>query len=58
MTCKDCIFYTVDTDRKGHVTVFHHDPTQPEGFCVLRDLFYNVTAETKPCKDFVKDIEP
>ena len=55
MTCKDCICYLTDEDENGNLTEFHHDKNADEGFCALRDLFYNIKANEKICNDFIYD---
>ena len=54
MTCKDCVCFLDDSDENGNVTDFHHS-TKDDGFCAMRDLFYNVKATDKACEDFVLD---
>jgi len=53
--CGNCISYLTDEDDNGKVTDFHHDRNKDSGFCALRDLFYNVEKDEKPCKDWEYD---
>lgn len=54
-TCGNCISYLTDEDDNGKVTDFHHDRDKDSGFCALRDLFYGVEKNEKPCKDWEYD---
>ena len=54
MTCKTCSCYLTDVDENGNVTDFHHDSKSKEGFCALKDLFYNVYEDTQACEDYVE----
>ncbi len=53
--CGNCISYLTDEDDNGKVTDFHHDRDKDSGFCALRDLFYGVEKNEKPCKDWEYD---
>lgn len=52
MTCKTCSCYLTDTDENGDVTEFHHDAESKEGFCAIKDLFYDVNENTEACEDY------
>lgn len=54
-TCKHCVCFYTDTDEKGNLTEFHHDPNKTEGFCMIRDLFYNVKDNTPACEEYFED---
>ena len=56
-TCSTCVSYLTDEDAEGNLAEFHHDKAKPLGFCALRDLFYEVQAETKACAEYVFDGE-
>ena len=47
----------IDEDDNGNVTDFHHDRNKDSGFCAIRELFYIVQNDSKPCKNWVYDGE-
>lgn len=53
--CGNCVCYLTDEDGNGKLTDFHHDRSKDSGFCAIRDLFYGVRKNEKPCKDWVYD---
>ena len=55
--CGNCVSFLTDEDEKGNLSEFHHDRNKEEGFCAMRDLFYNVKKNEKPCKSWVHDGE-
>ena len=56
-TCGTCVCYLTDVDDVGNLTEFHHDRNQAEGFCAMRDLFYNVKKDRMACKEWAYDKE-
>ena len=56
-TCGNCISYLIDENDNGNVTDFHHDRNKDSGFCAIRELFYIVQNDSKPCKNWVYDGE-
>lgn len=53
MTCKECVCYLSDEDENGNVTEFYWAGNKKaEGFCAIRELFYNVKADDEACEDF------
>lgn len=53
--CGNCAAYLTDEDEKGNVAEFHHDRSKESGFCALRDLFYTVRKNEKPCDEYAFD---
>lgn len=53
--CGNCINYLTDEDKNGNVTDYHHDRDKKDGFCALRDLFYDVKHDSKACDSWVYD---
>ena len=49
--------YMTDVDTDGNVVDFHHDRKKESGFCAIRELFYIVQNDSKPCKNWVHDGE-
>ena len=56
-TCGNCSTYLTDEDSNGNVTEFWHNRNAESGFCAMRELFYTVKKNDKPCKDYVYDGE-
>ena len=54
-TCGNCVCYLTDTDKNENLSDFHHDRNKAEGFCAVRDLFYEVKKDTEACSDYVDD---
>lgn len=55
--CGNCILFLTDEDKDGNVVDFHHDRKKENGFCAIRELFYIVQNDSKPCKNWVHDGE-
>lgn len=55
--CGNCVSYLTDEDEKGNLAEFHHDRSKESGFCALRDLFYIVKKDRKPCGEYAFDKE-
>lgn len=55
--CGNCVSYLTDEDGSGNVTEFRHDRSKESGFCALRDLFYDVEKNGKPCGEYAYDKE-
>lgn len=55
--CGNCVSYLTDEDKDGNLSEFHHDSRKESGFCSLRDLFYVVEKNEKPCRNYVFDKE-
>lgn len=55
--CGNCVSFLTDEDDKGNVTEFHHDRNKDCGFYAMRDLFYTVQNDSKPCDGWVHDGE-
>ena len=53
--CGNCISFLTDEDEKGNVAEFHHDRNKESGFCAMKDLFYTVQNDSKPCESWVHD---
>lgn len=49
--------FLTDEDKDGNVVDFHHDKNKESGFCAIRELFYIVQNDSKPCKNWVHDGE-
>lgn len=56
-TCGNCLCYLTDVDENENLTDFHHDRNKPDGFCAIRDLFYNVKKDERPCEEWEYDRE-
>lgn len=55
--CGNCMCYMTDVDTDGNLSDFHHDRKKESGFCAIRELFYIVQNDSKPCKNWVHDGE-
>ena len=55
--CGNCISYLTDEDDNGELTEFYHNRNKESGFCALRDLFYTVQKDSRPCEDWTGDKE-
>lgn len=55
--CGSCVSYLTDEDENGNAADFHHGKNKESGFCALRDLFYVVRKNEKPCGNYMFDKE-
>lgn len=46
--------YEKDEHKFKAYAEFHHDSESKEGFCAMKDLFYNVNENTEACEDYVE----
>lgn len=51
-TCKNCRFFVNEAENDIDNYTHEYALQRGEGFCLLRDFFWNVNIKTKACEEY------